>query len=100
MRGATYGFGIPLCLSADAPGIEFCLGSLHDRMEKEMTMAPERRRFGNKAFLAPASTPSALATCTYGTWQQVANMPSDLYGAAAASDGTYAYVGGGYSIST
>jgi hypothetical protein len=27
-------------------------------------------------------------------------MPLDLYGGAAASDGTYAYVAGGHSFST
>src|SRR5712691_3118365 len=34
------------------------------------------------------------------SWSVVASMPQDLYGAAAASNGTYAYAAGGYSISS
>ena len=30
------------------------------------------------------------------SWSVVASMPQDLYGAAAASNGTYAYAAGGY----
>jgi hypothetical protein len=33
-------------------------------------------------------------------WQAAANMPTDLYGAAGASNGTYAYFAGGYSFSS
>src|SRR5207247_9358218 len=32
-------------------------------------------------------------------WQLVANMPLDLYGAGAASNGTFSYHAGGYSFS-
>src|ERR1041385_1983809 len=32
-------------------------------------------------------------------WSFVADMPLDLYGAASASDGTFAYFAGGYSFS-
>ena len=39
-------------------------------------------------------------SCSVTPWQNVAPMPVDLYGAAAASNGTYAYVAGGYSFST
>ena len=34
------------------------------------------------------------------SWAVVASMPQDLYGAAAASNGTYSYAAGGYSTST
>src|SRR5438067_620664 len=33
-------------------------------------------------------------------WQAVANMPLDFYGGAAVSNGTFAYVAGGYSFSS
>src|SRR6266496_4468906 len=33
-------------------------------------------------------------------WQEVAPMPTDLYGDACASDGTFVYCGGGYSFSS
>ena len=39
-------------------------------------------------------------SCTVTPWALVASMPQDLYGASAASNGTYAYVFGGYSFST
>jgi N-acetylneuraminic acid mutarotase len=34
------------------------------------------------------------------SWSVVASMPQHLYGAAGASNGTYAYAAGGYSMST
>src|SRR5581483_2653516 len=52
-------------------------------------------------WVSPAAGSSArLASsgCTVGSWQQRAAMPQDAYGAAATSDGTYAYVAGGYSF--
>ena len=33
-------------------------------------------------------------------WQEVAPMPTDLFGDACASDGTFVYCGGGYSFSS
>src|SRR5207249_985681 len=51
-----------------------------------------------------AGTPSPTPTCqpggTPGPWQNVANMPTDLYGAAGASNGTFFYAAGGYSFSS
>ncbi len=43
--------------------------------------------------------PSASEVCP-PPWQLVADMPQDLYGGAATSNGTYAYVAGGYSLGT
>src|SRR5690349_23796995 len=45
---------------------------------------------------------SALAgtAASESTWSAVASLPQDLYGAAAASNGTYAYAAGGYSTSS
>src|SRR5207244_3971484 len=54
----------------------------------------------------PTASPSATATptgspsCTPSAWQNVANMPTDLYGAAGASNGTFFYAAGGYSFSS
>ncbi len=54
----------------------------------------------------PSPTPTATATatgspsCTPSAWQNAANMPTDLYGAAGASDGTNFYAAGGYSFSS
>src|SRR5438093_655814 len=52
----------------------------------------------------PTATPTATATgspsCTPSAWQNVANMPTDLYGAAGASNGTFFYAAGGYSFSS
>ena len=39
-------------------------------------------------------------SCTVTPWQNVAPMPQDLYGASAASNGTYSYHFGGYSFTT
>ena len=53
----------------------------------------------------PTPTPTATPTptgspiCQPQPWQNVANMPTDLYGAAGASDGTFFYYAGGYSFS-
>ncbi len=41
----------------------------------------------------PTPTPSPCPS----SWQFVASMPADFYGAAGASDGTYVYEAGGYS---
>src|SRR6266853_1125240 len=46
------------------------------------------------------ATPTGSPTCTPGAWQNVANMPTDLYGAAGASNGTFFYAAGGYSFSS
>ena len=54
----------------------------------------------------PTASPSATATptgspsCTPSAWQNRANMPTDLYGAAGASNGTFFYAAGGYSFSS
>jgi N-acetylneuraminic acid mutarotase len=49
----------------------------------------------------PTATPTGTpAGCTPGPWNSVANMPTDLYGAAGASDGTFFYAAGGYSFSS
>src|SRR5438093_5646584 len=54
----------------------------------------------------PSPTPTATATatgspsCTPSAWQNRANMPTDLYGAAGASNGTFFYAAGGYSFSS
>ncbi len=45
-------------------------------------------------FQFPAGGPCNLA------WQAAANMPLDFYGGSTASNGTYAYVAGGYSFSS
>jgi N-acetylneuraminic acid mutarotase len=50
------------------------------------------RSGGSKRSMSPGGT------CPT-PWQFVADMPLDLYGAASASDGTYAYFAGGYSFS-
>jgi N-acetylneuraminic acid mutarotase len=47
----------------------------------------------------PTPTPTGTPGCTLSAWQAVANMPTDLYGAAGASDGTFFYAAGGYSFS-
>jgi N-acetylneuraminic acid mutarotase len=49
----------------------------------------------------PTATPTATGSpsCTPGAWQNVANMPTDLYGAAGTSNGTFYYAAGGYSFS-
>src|SRR5947207_11524547 len=47
----------------------------------------------------PTPTPTGSPGCTPGPWNFVANMPTDLYGAAGASDGTFFYAAGGYSFS-
>src|SRR5439155_23649255 len=55
---------------------------------------------------SPTPTPTATATatgspsCTPSAWQNRANMPTDLYGAAGASNGTFFYAAGGYSFSS
>src|SRR5262249_42646184 len=49
-----------------------------------------------------APCPSPTPSCTPGSWQSVANMPTDVYGAASASiwpNGYYFYTAGGYSFS-
>lgn len=43
----------------------------------------------------PTATPTATPVCMPGSWQPIANMPSPVYGAAGASDGTYFYVASG-----
>src|SRR5262249_9267552 len=45
-------------------------------------------------------TPTGTPSCTPGAWQNRANMPTDLYGAAGASNGTFFYAAGGYSFSS
>jgi N-acetylneuraminic acid mutarotase len=47
----------------------------------------------------PTPTPSGTP-CTTSPWQPVADMPTDLYGAAGASDGTFFYAAGGYSFTS
>ena len=47
----------------------------------------------------PTPTPTGTPGCTLNPWQEVAAMPTDLYGAAGASDGTFFYAAGGYSFS-
>jgi N-acetylneuraminic acid mutarotase len=47
----------------------------------------------------PTPTPTPTG-CTPSAWQAVANMPTDLYGAAGSSDGTFFYAAGGYSFSS
>ena len=42
--------------------------------------------------------PAPQGTCP-NPWQEVAAMPTDLYGDACASDGTFVYCGGGNSLS-
>jgi N-acetylneuraminic acid mutarotase len=48
----------------------------------------------------PTPTPTGTPGCTLSAWQAVANMPTDLYGAAGASDGTSFYAAGGYSFTS
>ena len=48
----------------------------------------------------PSITPTPTPTLCASAWQVVANMPLDLYGAGATSNGTFAYAAGGYSFST
>ena len=50
--------------------------------------------------LAPGPSAGAVGrqpSVPGSTWGVVSSMPQDLYGAAAASNGTYAYAAGGYS---
>ena len=49
--------------------------------------------------LGQRHTPGAPAVCP-NPWQEVALMPTDLYGPGCASDGTFVYCGGGYSFSS
>jgi len=49
--------------------------------------------------IRPRSPVSPIGVCTPAPWQFAADMPVDLYGAAAASDGTFFYAAGGYSFS-
>src|SRR2546428_10415053 len=49
--------------------------------------------------LGQRHTPGAPAVCP-NPWQEVARMPTDLYGPGCASDGTFVYCGGGYSFSS
>ena len=49
--------------------------------------------------LLTAGVASAADHQPVGGWEIRAPLPIDLYGGAAASDGTYAYVAGGYSLS-
>jgi N-acetylneuraminic acid mutarotase len=50
---------------------------------------------------APATQRPKLPSGVCPTpWQVVADMPLDLYGAASASDGIFAYYAGGYSFSS
>ena len=48
---------------------------------------------------SPTPTPTGSPSCAAAPWQEVAVMPTDLYGAAGASDGTFFYAAGGYSFS-
>src|SRR5438105_3062133 len=48
----------------------------------------------------PTVTPTGTPSCTPSAWQLRANMPTDLYGAAGASNGTFFYAAGGYSFSS
>jgi hypothetical protein len=50
----------------------------------------------NEKLKAPAN-PAGVCSLA---WQAAANMPTDFYGGAAASNGTFAYVAGGFSFST
>ncbi len=49
--------------------------------------------------LGQRHTPGTPAVCP-NPWQEVALMPTDLYGPGCASDGTFVYCGGGYSFSS
>ena len=57
---------------------------------------------GGCASPTPTATPTATGSpiCAPQPWQNAANMPTDLYGAAGASDGTFFYAAGGYSFSS
>jgi N-acetylneuraminic acid mutarotase len=52
------------------------------------------------ASASAVSDEAARVAPSGGCWQMRAAMPIDLYAAAGASDGRYAYVAGGYSSST
>ncbi len=54
----------------------------------------------SKDKVAGISHPPAGTDSCPPPWQLAADMPQDLYGGSAASDGTYAYVAGGYSLVT
>lgn len=60
------------------------------------------KAFSNSVALGsptPTATPTVTPSCTPGAWQTVAPMPLGVYGGAATSDGTVAYVaGGGYGV--
>jgi N-acetylneuraminic acid mutarotase len=47
----------------------------------------------------PTATPTVTPSCAPAAWAPVASLPTDLQGAAMASDGTFAYAAGGYSYS-
>jgi N-acetylneuraminic acid mutarotase len=48
----------------------------------------------------PTPTPTGSPICSPQPWVNAADMPTDLYGAAGASDGTFYYSAGGYSFSS
>src|SRR2546423_1148726 len=47
----------------------------------------------------PTPTPTCVPVCTPGTWMQAGQLPIDLYGPGADTDGTDIYSAGGYSLS-
>ena len=47
----------------------------------------------------PTPTPTCVPVCTPGTWMQAGQLPIDLYGPGADTDGTNIYSAGGYSLS-
>jgi N-acetylneuraminic acid mutarotase len=52
------------------------------------------------SLLVPGTASASARVAPSGGWQIRAPLPLDLYGGTAASNGTYAYVAGGYSFST
>ena len=47
----------------------------------------------------PTPTPTCVPVCTPGTWMQAGQLPIDLYGPGADTDGTNIYAAGGYNFS-
>src|SRR6266404_5819224 len=76
LKRAAFTFGL-LCLAIGV--IPLALGQRHSSKNSKKSVAP--------------------STCP-NPWQEVAPMPTDLYGDACASDGTFVYCGGGYSFTS
>src|SRR5438128_1501435 len=80
------------------------LNSVMNPAAGEPHAAPPATGAAQRQFAAPVRQTGKKPLVPRGTcpnpWQEVAVMPTDLYGDACASDGTFVYCGGGYSFSS